>query len=311
MKERFKNSLTKNYAICLIAMLCCFLWGSAFPCIKIGYQLFSIPSDSTGSQILFAGYRFALAGILVILSGSILSGRFLLPKKASVKSIFKLGLVQTFLQYCFFYIGLANTSGVKSSIIGGSNVFLSILVASLLFKYERLSLRKILGSILGFIGVVLINLNGTGLDASMRFQGEGFIFLSAFAYAISAALIKKYSKDESPITLSGYQFFLGGIALIIVGFLSGGRVSGFSPVSVALLLYMAFISAAAYTLWGILLKYNSVAKVSIYGFMNPIFGVLLSMLLLKEDSQSFGLVGVIALLLVCTGIYIVNREKRI
>ena len=55
------------------AMLCCVLWGSAFPCIKIGYRLLEIDSADTATQILFAGCRFALAGVLTILIGSVLA----------------------------------------------------------------------------------------------------------------------------------------------------------------------------------------------------------------------------------------------
>lgn len=56
-----------------LALLCCFLWGSAFPMVKTGYQMFSIGESDTASQILFAGMRFALAGILVIIFGSIIA----------------------------------------------------------------------------------------------------------------------------------------------------------------------------------------------------------------------------------------------
>ena len=58
----------------LTAIFCNFLWGSAFPCIKIGYHLFQVSANDSASQILFAGTRFTLAGILVILIGSFLSG---------------------------------------------------------------------------------------------------------------------------------------------------------------------------------------------------------------------------------------------
>lgn len=75
-----------------------------------------------------------------------------------------------------------------------------------------------------------------------------------------------------------------------------------------MLCYLASISAVAYTVWGILLKYNPVSKVTIFGFMNPMFGVVLSILLLDEGGQSFGLRGVVALLLVCGGIFIVNMK---
>lgn len=304
-----KTFITRKPVAALLAIFCCFLWGSAFPCIKIGYQLFSIPSDSVGSQILFAGCRFTLAGILVILAGSILNRAFLYPKKASFQMVAKLSLVQTVLQYIFFYVGLANTSGVKSSIIEGSNVFLVILAACLIAGYEKLTLKKFLGCIIGFAGVVIINLDGTSPDPSMSFLGEGCIFFSAAAYAFSSLLIKSYSQKENPITLSGYQFFFGGLFLILVGLILGGRLSVVSPLALALLLYMAFISAAAYTIWGILLKYNPVGQISVFGFTNPIFGFLLSAVLLGEKSEAFGLKGLAALALVCVGIFLVNRES--
>lgn len=76
------------------------------------------------------------------------------------------------------------------------------------------------------------------------------------------------------------------------------------------LLYMAIISAVAYTIWGVLLKYNPVARVSVYGFMNPVFGVILSAFLLGEKNQAFGYKGLTALLLVCIRIFIVNKEPK-
>ncbi|MGN0277617.1 MAG: DMT family transporter [Hominisplanchenecus sp.] len=304
-----KNTLTKSWVVCLLAMICCLLWGSAFPCIKIGYRLFSIPADSTGSQILFAGYRFTLAGILALLIGSFLNRRFLIPKRTSWGMVIRLGLVQTVLQYLLFYIGLANTTGVKSSIIEASNVFLAILCACLITRTEKLNASKIAGCVLGFAGVVLINLNGSGFEGGLRLSGEGAIFGSAAAYAVSSVMIKSYSSRENQVTLSGWQFLFGGLVLIVAGLGMGGEVTGFTPASTSLLLYLSLVSAVAYSLWGTLLKYNPVAKVSVYGFMNPVCGVLLSALLLGESSQAFGPAGFIALLLVCAGIYIVNRSN--
>ena len=304
-----KNTLTKSWVVCLLAMVCCLLWGSAFPCIKIGYRLFSIPADSTGSQILFAGYRFTLAGILALLIGSFLNRRFLIPKRTSWGMVIRLGLVQTVLQYLLFYIGLANTTGVKSSIIEASNVFLAILCACLITRTEKLNASKISGCGLGFAGVVLINLNGSGFEGGLRLSGEGAIFGSAAAYAVSSVMIKSYSFRENQVTLSGWQFLFGGLVLIVAGLGMGGEITGFTPASTSLLLYLSLVSAVAYSLWGTLLKYNPVAKVSVYGFMNPVCGVLLSALFLGESSQAFGPAGFIALLLVCAGIYIVNRSN--
>lgn len=99
--------------------------------------------------------------------------------------------------------------------------------------------------------------------------------------------------------------------MLLIGAAWGGalsRTAGFW--GIALLLYMGFLSAVAYTLWGVLLKYNPVSRVTIFGFMNPMFGVLLSALLLGESSQALNLHTLAALLLVCLGIYVVNREKK-
>ena len=307
--NHWEEKLKKNWVVCMLAMVCCLLWGSAFPCIKIGYQKLHIASSDTASQILFAGVRFTLAGILTILLGSLLNRNVLIPKKNSWGMILKLCMFQTVIQYLLFYIGLANTTGVKSSIIEASNVFVAILASSLIFRYESFEKRKILGCIIGFAGVVLINLNGSGLDTSMSFLGEGCIFLSTISYAFSSVLIKGYSQRENPVTLSGYQFVAGGLIMTAAGKGMGGRLDGFTPSSAALLVYMAIISAVAYSVWGILLKYNPVGKVAVYGFMNPVFGVILSAVLLGEQNQAFTLQGLFSLLLVCAGIYIVNRQQ--
>ncbi len=301
------NKLTKPLTICLIAIFCCLLWGSAFPVIKLGYAAFQIPSTSTGSQLLFAGIRFTLAGILTILFGSIINKKILLPRKENWYITFKLSLVQTVAQYLFFYIGLSNTTGVKSSIINASSTFMAILIPTLIFHQEKLSKQKVLGCLIGFAGVILINISGSSIDFSMKMTGEGFIFLSALSYAFSSVLMKGYSKKEEPVVLSGYQFAMGGSIMIVAGLLMGGIITTYTIEGICILLYLSFVSAVAYTLWAILLKHNPVSKVAVYGFMTPVCGVTLSALLLHETSQAFGMAGFISLLLVCNGIYIVNK----
>lgn len=302
-----KITLSTTWVVCLLAMISCFLWGSAFACIKLGYRFFNIAGSDFATQILFAGFRFTLAGIMVIIANSILNRHFIKPSRPA--RIFTLSIFQTSLQYLFFYIGLAHASGVKSSIINGSGIFMTILIACLIFKQEKLTGRKILGSILGFIGIILVNQTGEGIDLSFSFLGEGFILISTLSSAFSSAFIKKFSKDTDVVMLSGYQFFTGGIMLSILGWCLGGRLTTVKIQGIFILIYLAFISAAAYTIWSILLKHNSVSKVSIFKFMNPLFGVVISAIILKGESQSVNYMTIIALVLVCAGIIIVNRKK--
>ncbi len=302
--------LSKPSIVFILACTCCALWGSAFPCVKIGYTIFSIDTQHTPSIILFAGMRFFLAGILALVIGSLAAKTFLLPKsRRTWNHIAKLSMLQTILQYFLFYIGLANTTGVKASIIGSANAFVALLVAVLLFHQEPMTSRKLLGCILGFAGVVLVNLNQGGLDGGFHLTGEGFIFLSTVSYAFSSVFLKQYSAEDHPVLLSAWQFMLGGLVMMLVGIITGGHMHPSGAPSFIMLFYLGCISAIAYSLWGILLKYNPVSRVTVFSFMTPVFGVLLSALLLHENTQALGWNCIVALVMVCIGIYIVNSAS--
>ncbi len=309
-KENSSKSILSNiWLVCFGAILCNFLWGSATPSIKTGYRLFSIAAYDTPAVILFAGVRFFFAGIFTIIFGSLLQKKFLLPRSLSAgKKVIALGLMQTILQYFFFYGGLTRCPGVKSSVILATNVFASLLIAALIFKQEKLTLVKIAGCLIGFAGVLLVTVFGKDVDYHISFRGEGFIFLSSVCYGFSGCMVKLFSKKENTVMLSGWQFIFGGGVMIVSGFAMGGRFSGFTPLSILLLAYLVFISALAYTLWGLLLSHNDVSRVVIFGFTNPVFGVILSSIFLHEQSQT-GLITIISLILVCVGIFVVNFKK--
>lgn len=309
-RNRIETVLQQRIVVAIAAIFCCALWGSAFPCIKIGYRLFAVDAADYRSQILFAGIRFTLAGLMVILFAGLIQRKALVPKRTSWKMIIKLCMIQTVLQYLCFYIGLANTTGVKASIIEGANVFIAILVACIIFKMERFTVAKAVGSVAGFIGIVVVNIGNAPVTGGFQLMGEGMILLSTVAYAVSSVLIKDFSKQESPVVLSGYQFLCGGIIMMLFGSISGGRIETVSGSGIIMLFYLAFISAMAYTVWGTLLKYNEVSKVAVYGFTNPMFGVILSAVFLEGENQAISIYTGAALILVCFGIYVVNRGKE-
>ena len=308
-KKKEGSVFQKKIVICIIALICTALWGSAFPCIKIGYELFAIDSADTASVILFAGIRFFGAGVLVIIFGSIGKRKFLAPKVSSWGRIFVLSMLQTVIQYLFFYIGLAHTTAVKGSIIQGAGTLFAILFSCLIFRSEAFTGYKLSGCIVGFIGIIMINLTGSGLTMEFALNGEGFLILSSVSYALSSICLARFGAKDSPVMLSGWQFLLGGAIMTAAGLLMGGHLDNFSKEGALLLLYMMFISAAAYSLWGILLKYNSVSSVTVYGFLTQLFGTAFSALILKE-TDSINIFTLISLVLVCTGIYLVNRRDK-
>lgn len=304
-----QSTLTRTGIVALLACVCCILWGSAIPMIKTGYHLMQMDSADTASQIVFAGIRFTLAGLLVLAFTSIREKKVMFPDKEVLKYAIPVCLAQTVGQYFFFYIGVANTSGVKGGIITGLGNFIAILLSCLVFRNERMTVRKSAGCILGFAGVVVINIMGNSLDMGFKLTGEGFILIAQLSYGISTVLINIFSRKVSPVILSGTQFTMGGIVLTLIGTGMGGHLGNVTIGGVAIIFYLAMVSAVAYTLWSVLLAWNDVSKVAIFGFVNPLCSVILSALILGEVRQAFNIRSLVALLLVCTGIYIVNHKK--
>ncbi len=306
MKKASASVFTKTPVIVITAIIATLLWGSAYPGIKTGYELFAIPAGDIPSKLLFAGIRFTASGLLTIAGASILRKKFVLPEKNNLWNITVLGLLQTGLQYVFFYIGLAYTTGVKSSILNATGVFLAVILAHFVYADDKLTVHKTIGCFIGFSGIILINLSG--LDAGFSLLGEGFIMLAAASSAIGALLSKRAARDHDAAAVTGYQLFIGGTALLLTGAVSGGTLPQITPAGILLLAYLSVLSAAAFMLWTLLLKYNPVGKISVYKFLVPVFGTLLSALFLKEEA--FKLSAMLSLVLVCIGIAIVNRPRK-
>lgn len=288
-----------------IAILCTILWGSAYPCIKTGYELFSIAADDIGSKLLFAGIRFSAAGLLILLFLLFTDRTILFPAKKMIPSILVLGLFQTTLQYVFFYIGLANTTGAKGAILNSAGTFLAVLAAPLVYSFEHYSIKKITGCILGFIGIILVNLHGASL-AGFTLIGDGFTLLATIFGSIAFFISKEICKKESAFTATGWQLFLGGVLLCFLGILNGGHISFTVLPQFLLMGYMAILSAVAFVLWTSLLAYHPVGKISIYNLSIPIFGTLLSGLFLGEKIFTFS--NISAAICVSLGIAIVNMS---
>ncbi len=310
MKEEKKQEFfQKKKTVILGALIATLLWGSAFPCIKVGYQIFAIAAQDTASQILFAGIRFALAGLLTILFGSILSKRFLRPQLKSLPKITALSLAQTIGQYIFFYVGLARTTAVNGSIISGCTALFVIVGSCMIFRYEKMSRSKALGCIFAVLGLIVVNLPGLMGGARIHLLGDLLMLISTISSATSSVLVKLFTGDEDPIMLSGYQFLLGGVVMAVAGIASHGSLGQAGIAGGLLLVYMALISAVAYTIWSILIKYNNVSRISAFSFLIPILGSLLSAIFLGADS-GLGLITIVALALVSAGIFFINRTKH-
>ncbi|MFY8142458.1 MAG: EamA family transporter, partial [Caulobacter sp.] len=121
-----------------VALFCCLLWGSAFPAVKAGYALLHVAKTDTAAQMLFAGWRFLAAG-LILLVLAVLGRRSVAVPRDQIGRLLGLGVFQTTLQYVFFYIGLAHATGVKSSIMNATGAFFGVVLAHFLFPNDKLT----------------------------------------------------------------------------------------------------------------------------------------------------------------------------
>lgn len=258
------------------ALFCCGLWGISTPIVKMGYAY--TDAAHVPSLLLWAGIQFALAGFMTIGFSSILKKRFVYPKKENLKGVLLISLFQTVLQYALLYIGLLHTTSVKGAILKSTDVFFVALIASLIFKLEKLTAKKLLCCIIGFAGIVILNLDGLRLN--IQPLGDGFVVLGIVFYSLSVVLVKLFAQKEDPIVFSGYQMTFGGIVMLLVGILFRGKIDLFGMLPI--ILCLSAIYAVSYSLWTYLLKINPASSVTIFSFMTPVFGVISSALLLNE-----------------------------
>ncbi|QOR49339.1 DMT family transporter [Enterobacter hormaechei subsp. xiangfangensis] len=260
------------------ATLCCLLWGSSYPAIKSGYELFQIATDDIPSKVVFAGYRFLFAGALLLLFALAQRkpiGR-LTPTQFGQLTI--LGLTQTSLQYTFFYIGLAYTTGVNGSIMNATGTFFSVLLAHFIYHNDKLSYNKTLGCVLGFAGVMLVNFHSGLSEFQFVWKGDGFVVLAAFILSAATLYGKRISQTVDPTVMTGWQ--LG---------------------------YLTLLSSVAFALWSALLKVNRVSMIAPFNFVIPVAGTVLSAIFLGENILDIKYA--IALVLVCSGIWWVNKRR--
>lgn len=216
---------------------------------------------------MFAGWRFALAGILVLLVTR-LKGHRIVPKRDEIKPILAISLFQSMLQYVCYYIGLSGTTGTKGSVLSGTQTFFALLLAHCLLPNDKLNRRKTLGCICGFAGVLALGLGGLN---GFNLTGDGLVLLSAVSAGAGALVSRIYTPGRDPMLLTGWQLLIGGCFLLGVGTMRGGALGRVTLGGVLLLGYMIVLSAAAFTIWTALLGKFPVGKVSLFGFLIPVF----------------------------------------
>lgn len=290
--------------VSLFALTAAILWGWAYPLIKLGFQEFQIERTMTGSKMLFAGIRFCISGIIILSVARIGNKPFTVRKTSDWLFILVFALMNTTLHYAFFYFGLSHSEGARAAILNSMSVFTVVIFACVFFKSDKLTSNKIIGCVVGILGILALNLEG---EDSGRFTmlGDGMIILNALCGATAALMTRGLSKRINVFVGTGYSLALGGALLIIPGLMFDGSLPNITFYGIIIITLLIGISTIGFTLYNKLLSCNPVGKVAIYNSLIPVIGAVTSCLCLNE---TFYWKYIVAGTLSAAGIYIINKK---
>lgn len=291
----------KTLALSLLVMT---LWGSLYPVVKLGYSVFGINSKHVPDILMFAGMRFVISGLVVSCFCLFKKEKIAAPKGRNIGFIVLMGLFAVVLHYTCNYIGLSTTDSSKTALIKQLGALIYVCFAFVFFKDERFSVIKIVGAVIGFCGIIAINYTPAGI----RFSAGDLIIIAASFCTVTANIINKQClKGISPYWTTGISQFSGGMILLVAAFVMGGTVLRFTWQAALVFAYICLATVASYTLWYYILKNNTLSKMFIIKFAEPLMACVFGAILLGENI--FRIQYLLAFLLISAGIILGNKSE--
>lgn len=276
------------------------LWGTLFPAVKLGYASYNIVT--TGDILFFAGVRFTVCGAIICLDAFITDRESFKAVIPSLTPILLSGFFAIILHYGFTYAALKLTDSSKTAILKQVGVLLYVCFSSLFFKEDKPTVKKLIGVLMGFAGIVAINTSSDGISFNM---GDVLIVAASFCTVFSNVISKKVFRTVKPIASTGISQLFGGAVLLIAGRLLGGSMSFSLNQSAFIMVYICVASVFSYSIWYTVLKTGELSKLFIIKFAEPVFACVAGAMILGENI--FKIQYITAFLLIATGIYISNK----
>ena len=295
----------RPFWVSCFALTAAVVWGWAYPLIKMGFEEFAITPDMTGNKILFAGVRFTFSGLIILAFAKAKRRSFAMRRKTDWWFMLLFALLNTTFHYSTFYIGLSFSAGARAAILNSLSVFLLVIMACIFFKSDRFTMGKVLGCVLGFAGILALNMGGAE-SGHFTLLGDGMIIVNALCSAVASLLTRSLIKRVDVFVGTGYSLGLGGLLLLVPSLLAGATMPQITCWGLVILLLLIGISALSFVLYNKLISCNPVGKVAIFNSLIPVVGAVTSCLCLGE---TFYWKYVIAGALATAGIYIINKQK--
>ncbi len=284
----------------MIIVILSLIWSSTWLAIKIGLE--------TLPPFLSAGWRFFLAFITL----SLYALKIKLPFPKDVKNhLFFLffSLINFSAGYGLVYWGEQYINSGLTSVLFSVMPFYVALFSIKMLPSENITLKKMIGITVGFLGVAIIFQNQLYLSGEMALWGMAAILLSP-AFSAAGTIIGKKAVAAGkyhPVTLNTFPLLYTSIALFALHFITeSGMPADFTLPAVLSLLYLSiFGTAAAFVLYFHLLKTTSAVLMSLITFVTPPMALFWGWLVLGEAVSWQLLIGMI---IVFSGIAIVRKS---
>ena len=289
-----------------MAIIACLLWASAFAVIKIGLQ-YTTP-------LRFAGLRFILAGLMVLpLIGSYRTAFQYIQN--NFRLILLISFLQTFVQYTLFYSGLNLVPGALGAIIIGAGPLFIAFTAHFFMPDDRLTIPKLGIIFMGIAGIALVslsNVSGKETSGNLIFIGIILLFLTNINAGFTNVVIARDANHIPPLVLSSSSLIVGGVLLFLVSLPLEGFNFRIPPLTYYLsIIWLSFLSAAAYSIWFLLLQRKGVkvSALNMWKFIIPVFGAILSWILIPDESPD--LVSIAGITITAIALVLFNRQNAI
>ncbi|MBA4494900.1 DMT family transporter [Paenactinomyces guangxiensis] len=278
----------------------CLIFGTTFLAIKVGIQ-------SGAAPFMYAGVRFAAAGVMILLY--LIIRKISFPKE--LKSYLNLaftGLCMTAIPFGALYWGEQYVSSGMAALLTATGPFMITAIQSV--NEKRLPhFVQFAGLCAGLIGVYLVVL--PHLEAgfsSVGLKGALAIVGSEFAFALGTIRSRKLlARGMTPLMLNGFQMFFGSLGLILASLLfetNPFSLSGGSGLAIGSLLYLIlFGSIVAQGIYYWLVQRTNPVFPATWLYLSPLIALLVGFLFLNERVHWLGITGS---LLILAGVFLTN-----
>jgi drug/metabolite transporter (DMT)-like permease len=247
--------------------------------------------------ITFASIRFILA--FIILAFVAWSKKRKLPSREERGVIIKTGLLQFSMNYGLVFWGERFISSGLTAILQATIPLFGFLIAHYVLHNERLSFKRMLGLVIGLIGVTAIFANQVSLRGSDTIVGSVAILLGAFCAAYSSILVKAKAQTIDHTVLIAGQILVGLVPLILYALIAeeGGPPARWNTEAVLAVIYLAIIgTVVAFTIFYWLVKHIPVTSTQLISLVIPIAAVLVGVVFLNETVSVNALIGGLAII---------------